>query len=142
MKHDKQHFHRLKPALLCVGAIGACLLYAATRSQLPDWWRGYGGGIPYVVFWITFCYAIWPEPRRLMAYAVGCTLATCGLEFLQLWQPPWLTEFRATTFGAALLGNAFTWHDIPPYFIGGVVGYALVWAICESRSNAACREAS
>jgi len=51
---------------------------------------------------------------------------SCAAEFLQLWQVGWLNEIRSTTLGAALLGSSFTWADIPPYFIGGGLGYLLL----------------
>ena len=41
---------------------------------------------------------------------------------------PWLTAFRSTVFGAALLGSGFVWNDIPPYFIGGLLGWLMLHA--------------
>jgi len=78
------------------------------------------------MFFIAIFCTLIPNRRYLLAIALWVTLATCGLEFLQLWQPEWLTQFRATTFGAALLGTTFVWGDIPPYFIGGLAGYAMM----------------
>lgn len=85
------------------------------------------------MFFIAFFCTLIPNPRYLLPIAAIVTLGTCGLEFLQLWQPAWLTEIRSTKFGAALLGTTFVWNDIPPYFIGGVAGYilmALAWRLC------------
>ena len=56
-------------------------------------------------------------------------LAICGLEFLQLHNPEPLATFRRTRFGAALLGNVFVWADIPPYFIGGLIGWLVLWVL-------------
>ena len=80
------------------------------------------------MFFIAFFCALLPKVSNLAWIAILVTLGTCGLEFLQLWQPTWLTQFRATTLGAALLGNTFVWMDIPPYLIGGVLGYAMMAA--------------
>jgi len=62
-----------------------------------------------MLFIACFCILL-PDPCLLLRIAVVVTLATCGLELLQLWQPPWLTEIRSTKFGAALLGTTFVFR--------------------------------
>ena len=114
--------------LICLAMVALCLAYHFNRPSLPDWWRASGGGVPYVMFWVSFWFVFFPRTRYVLAIAILCTLFTCGLEVLQLWQPPWLTAFRSTTFGAALLGSGFLWNDIPPYFIGGVLGWLMLHA--------------
>lgn len=127
---------RLKAALVCLGAVGVCFAYNHYRSQLPDWWRENGGGIPYVVFWITFLFFLLPKRRYILPISVSATLVTCLLEVLQLWKPPWLTQIRSTTLGAALLGSGFVWDDIPPYFIGGFVGYLILIGMMRGEKPA------
>ena len=119
---------RAAAGLICLAMVALCLAYHFSRSALPHWWRASGGGVPYVIFWVSFWFVIFPRARYVSAIAVGCTLFTCGLEVLQLWQPDWLTAFRSTFFGAALLGNQFVWNDIPPYFIGGALGWLMLYA--------------
>jgi hypothetical protein len=125
---------RIIPGLCCLGAVVACLAYARYRAGMPDWWRGSGGGIPYVAFWAALGYSFFPRRRWLLAICTWAVVGTCGLEFLQLWKPEWLTQFRATRFGAALLGSGFTWSDMPPYFIGGLIAY-FVLAVTSRFSN-------
>ena len=115
-------------ALICLAMVVLCLAYHFSRPSLPDWWRASGGGVPYVLFWVSFWFVFFPRARYVLAIAILCTLFTCGLEVLQLWHPPWLTEFRSTVFGAALLGSGFVFSDIPPYFIGGVLGWLMLHA--------------
>lgn len=124
---------RLKAALACLGAVGACFVYDHYRSQLPDWWRENGGGIPYVVFWITFLFFLLPKRRYILPMCISATLVTCLLEVMQLWKPPWLTQIRSTKLGAALLGSGFVWDDIPPYFIGGFVGYLILFVMVRGQ---------
>lgn len=126
---------RLKAGLACLASVAACFAYNHFRSQLPGWWRENGGGVPYVVFWITFVFFLLPKRRYILPISVGATIATCLLEVLQLWKPPWLTEIRSTTLGAALLGSTFVWSDIPPYLIGGVVGYGVIVALTRKRKR-------
>ena len=104
-------------------------MYAKYRSGMTPWWKAVGGGIPYVLFWILLWYSILPEQRFIRRITIGCTLFTCFLEAMQLWQPEWLVEFRRTRFGAALLGSTFAWEDIPPYIIGGLVGFVVLLVI-------------
>lgn len=115
----------IRPALACLASVILCLLYAAFRDQLPAWWRGHGGGIPYVLFWILLWLTILPRRSAIVPICVGCVLLTCGLEFFQLVHGlGWLDDFRRTRFGAAWLGFGFDWNDMPPYFIGGILGWA------------------
>jgi hypothetical protein len=37
-------------------------------------------------------------------------VATCLLEFLQLWHPPLLEAVRSTFIGRTVLGTSFTWN--------------------------------
>ncbi|MBD3222088.1 DUF2809 domain-containing protein [bacterium] len=117
---------RLLAGLLCLVTVAVCLGYDHWRGDLPAWWRDHGGGIPYVVFWITLAHAVILRPRAILAISVLVTGATCLLEALQLWQPDWLMTFRATRLGAALLGSGFSWADLPPYLLGGVIGHLVV----------------
>ena len=121
--------------LICLASVVACLAYAYWRSQLPDWWRGNGGGIPYVIFWITLGFVVFPYRRSVLPICISVTLLTCLLEFLQLVKTQWLTQFRETRFGAALLGSQFVWSDIPPYFIGGVLGYFMLTVAIRAANS-------
>ena len=115
--------------VLCVASAGACFAYAYWRQNLTGWWRESGGGIPYVVFWIMFWFMLFPRPQWVLPISGFATGVTCALEFLQRWKPAWLSEIRATTFGAALLGSGFSWQDFPPYFLGGLIGYLVLKAV-------------
>jgi len=70
-------------------------------------------------------------PQQVSAF--GVCVATCGLEFLQLWQPPFLQAARATLPGRMVLGNSFTWSDFPSYFAGSFLGW--VWVRWLTRLN-------
>ena len=132
---------RFIAAVLVVLAVLSCLAYAAYRTELSPWWRAHGGGIPYVLFWIFLLHFFWPNPKLLFRICAAVVLVTTGLEFLQLWNPEPLATIRETRFGVALLGNTFVWMDIPPYFIGGGIGYLVLW-VCTSirRSQASATD--
>lgn len=89
------------------------------------WFHHYAGGVIYEWFWIFLLLAVrpgWGAGR----VATGVLAATTGLEFLQLWHPPWLEQLRAGWLGQALLGTTFSWWDIPHYAVGCYSGYWLV----------------
>ncbi len=97
---------------------------------LPEFISDAGGGIAYEIFWILTVLAIAPRANIRLTVISVC-LATCALEFLQLYQPPLLQSIRATLPGRLLLGNTFAWSDFPPYFIGSALG--LLWVYYLER---------
>lgn len=59
------------------------------RGVGQSWLNDAFGGIPYEIFWMLLVAVIWPRlPPTSIAIAVF--VATSLIEFLQLWQPPWL----------------------------------------------------
>lgn len=137
-RHSSAGGHRLHRGLavaICLASASSCIAYAAFRDDLPGWWRQYGGGVPYVVFWITFAFVFAPSRWAIARIAWGATAITCLVEFSQLYRVQWLDDFRSTTLGAALLGSTFGWSDMPPYLIGGVVGYVALWLLFRFASK-------
>lgn len=83
------------------------------------------GGAAYVIFFVVALAIITPASSAARI-ALIVVAVTCVLEFLQLWHPVWLEQIRRTLPGRALLGTTFDWTDFPPYFVGAVIGWALV----------------
>ena len=88
------------------------------------WLRDGLGSVAYEIFWILLVTLIAPK-LSVFRVAIGVCIATCVLEFLQLWQPPFLQAARSTLPGRLVLGNTFVWSDFPPYFVGSFLGW--VW---------------
>ncbi|MEZ2239252.1 DUF2809 domain-containing protein [Microcoleus sp.] len=103
-----------------------------SRGPAPEWFNDSFGAIAYEIFWILLTVFLWPQ-ASLVGTAIGVCVATCGLEFLQLWQPPFLQAARATLPGRLVLGNSFTWSDFPSYFVGSFLGW--VWVRWLRRSH-------
>ena len=99
------------------------------------WVSSHAGGTLYVSFWAFLALAAAP---RLSPLKVCSTvlLATCALEFLQLWNPPALAQIRSSFLGHALLGSTFAWSDFPYYLIGAAVGFGVA-RLLRARSPAA-----
>lgn len=126
----RQHSHSLWPmrlALLLSIAIVVPIGYWVRFAPTDEWaWLHDAlGSIAYETFWILLILLVWPQ-GSISKIAVTVFIATCALEVLQLWQPPFLQALRLTLPGRLVLGNTFSWADFPAYVVGSFVGYA--WA--------------
>lgn len=97
------------------------------RFAGDGWLNDLFGSVAYQILWVLLLALLAPQ-ASLLWIAVGVCLASCAIEFLQLWQNPSYLAARATFLGRLILGNTFLWSDFPGYFIGGAMGWA--WAKC------------
>ena len=94
--------------------------YGVDHQVLPEARAGMvkqfirGGALE--ILWIVLIAFLWPQVSPLNI-AIGVCLLTCGVEFLQLWHPPFLQALRANLLGRLILGTSFSWSDFP-YYIG------------------------
>ena len=100
------------------------------HGPAPEWLNDSFGSIAYEIFWILLVAFLFPQASPLWT-AVGVCLATCVLEFLQLWHPPFLEAMRATLPGRLVLGNNFTGSDFLSYFIGSLLGWVWMRSLCQ-----------
>jgi glycopeptide antibiotics resistance protein len=92
------------------------------HSPAPEWLNDLLGSVAYQIF-LMMLVAFFLPKASLVWVALWVCLASCAIEFLQLWQPPFLQAIRATLLGRLILGNTFSWSDFPAYFIGSFVGW-------------------
>jgi len=92
------------------------------RGPAEAWVHDSLGGVFYEIFWALVAALLLPRVRA-SRIATGVLLATCILEFLQLWHPPLLEAARSHFIGRTILGTFFDWSDFPYYFAGS----ALAW---------------
>lgn len=97
----------------------------------PEWLNDSLGSIAYQIFWILLIALLFPQASPLWT-AVGVCLASCVVEFLQLWHPPFLEAMRATFLGRLVLGNTFIWSDFPSYFLGSILGWVWMRSLLQS----------
>jgi hypothetical protein len=111
--------------------------YVARFSQgwISDSLHDALGSLAYEVFWILLVQFFYPKTSPLRT-AVGVCLATCAIEVLQLWQPPFLQAVRATLPGRLILGNTFMWSDFPPYGLGSALGWMWITVLRRLRTAA------
>jgi hypothetical protein len=96
------------------------------------WVNGSLGGVFYDIFWCLLVALILPRARP-GKIALAVLTATCFLEFLQLWHPPFLEAIRRTFLGATILGSTFDWSDFPYYFVGSGIGW--LWLQLRRRQQ-------
>lgn len=94
-------------------------------GPLGIWVRDYAGGFFYELFWILVLALVRPSlhPRSVSLLVL---VATCLLEFLQLWPTPALEPVRSNLVGRALIGESFSWLDFPFYLAGSALGYLML----------------
>ncbi len=110
---------------LLIGILIVIPLGYFVRFAGNSYWNSTFGSIAYTIFWILLVQLFAPKASAKWT-AMGVCLATCAIEFLQLWQPPFLQAIRATLPGRLVLGNTFLWDDFPPYFVGCFLGWLLI----------------
>jgi Protein of unknown function (DUF2809) len=129
MTSPKVHRSHLKYQL----ALSFSLIITVVLGLMTKFYRGAGqewlnnsfGGVPYEIVWILLIALLFTNASPL-GIAIGVCLVTCGLEFLQLWQPPLLQSIRATLPGQLILGNTFNGSDFLYYVIGSFLGWLWV----------------
>jgi hypothetical protein len=118
-------------SILLIIPIGYIIRFS--QGIVPYWINDSFGSIAYEIFWIVFMQFCYPKASPFWS-AIGVCLATCAIEFLQLWQPPFLQAIRATLPGRLVLGNTFMWSDFPPYFVGSFLGWVWIQTLHRTRN--------
>ncbi|KAB8334207.1 DUF2809 domain-containing protein [Scytonema tolypothrichoides VB-61278] len=88
-----------------------------------EWFNDYGAAVFYEIFWCLFAFVFFRNRAAVNKIPLWVFIITCILEFLQLWHPPLLEEFRTTLIGKWLIGTTFSWWDFPHYVLGCVLGW-------------------
>ena len=97
-----------------------------------DWVQNSLGGVLYVIFW-SLLFSIPFSSSASWKIALIVLVATCSLEILQLWHPPFLEQIRSTFLGHALMGNSFSWKDLVHYFAGFLLSLVLLSLLRNKR---------
>lgn len=69
--------------------------------------------------WVVFLCVAWVRPSMTRWRLVGIALLIAfGIEFLQLYQAPWMQALRANKLAYLVLGNGFDPLDLVAYVVG------------------------
>ena len=88
-----------------------------------EWFNNYGAAVFYEIFWCLFAFVFFRSRTAVRQIPLWVFIITCILEFMQLWHPPLLEEFRVTLIGKWLIGTTFNWWDFPHYLLGCILGW-------------------
>lgn len=119
-------------SLLIVTAMG--FLFKFYSGFAHQWFNNYGAAVFYEVFWCLSVFLLVRNRKATMQIPLWVFTITCMLEFLQLWHPPTLEQFRATFLGRLLIGTTFSWWDFLYYAVGCVLGWFWLQQL-EARGN-------
>jgi hypothetical protein len=125
---------RLLTLLMLIVVVPAGFFTKFYSGPAQDWISNSAGGLLYEIFWCLIFFFLFPK-TRVVLLAMIVFFATCFLEFLQLWHPPFLEYLRSDFIGRTILGNAFNWMDFPYYFIGSILGYVLLKFILKTSKK-------
>jgi hypothetical protein len=133
---DAAAARRTRRAALAALAVVTPLGFASKAWPAPGaaWIADHGGDVAYVLFWLFAARAALPRASAART-ATAVLLATCAVELLQLWRPPWLQHVRATFLGHALLGSTFAWVDLAWYAAAALAGFALDRAVARASAR-------
>lgn len=113
--------------ILAVIAAGLGSRVAAIREVL--------GQYPGDALWAVMVYLGWsvvfpkaPGGRIALLGAGTCV----AIEFLKLWQVPWLVQLRHTTLGHLVFGHVFSWANLLAYAAGLTTAF-LIERACATR---------
>jgi glycopeptide antibiotics resistance protein len=113
-------------SIIIIVPLGYIIRFA--KEPGPLWLHDLLGSVAYEIFWILLVALLFPKASPRWT-AIGVCLATCVIEFLQLWQPPFLQALRATLPGRLVLGNTFFWSDFISYFLGSFAGWFWIYLL-------------
>jgi len=123
-------------SLLIVTPLGfLCKFY---NGPAHPWFNNYGGDILYQIFWCFIIFFFIPTRPAIRQIPIWIFTVISIIEFLQLWQPPFLEEFRYTFLGKMTLGTQFDWQDFLYYLIGSFLGWLWLrqlWQIHYQKAN-------
>jgi hypothetical protein len=95
------------------------------RGPAAAWINDPLGSILYEIAWCLLAALAFrrSRPAAIAAVVFG---ATCAIEVLQLWRPPFLEFLRSFFVGRLVLGTTFVWSDFLWYAAGSAAGYGLL----------------
>ena len=78
--------------------------------------------------WVVLLCVAWVRPAITRGRLVGVSLVVAfAIEFLQLYQAPWMQALRANKLAYLVLGNGFDPLDLLAYVVGIALGAAVDW---------------
>lgn len=121
-------------SLLIITPVGFYTKFYA--GPAAGWVNNSLSGVFYEIFWCIFILLFCPNGKPLIISA-AVLMATCILEFLQLWHHPVLEWIRGYFIGQVLLGTSFAGSDFPYYVLGCGIGWWWTTLLVRKKNSPA-----
>ena len=125
---------RLGLALLSFVIIALGLASRRGYFPFPEALGNYPGDALWA--WVVLLCVAWVRPAITRTKLIGWSLLIAfAIEFLQLYQAPWMQALRANKLAYLVLGNGFDPLDLLAYVVGIALGAAVDWAWQRGRQG-------
>ena len=113
-------------AILALLVIAVGLASRRGLVQFPAVLGNYPGDALWA--WVVLLCVAWVRPAIARGRLVGASLVIAfAIEFLQLYQAPWIQALRANKLAYLVLGNGFDPLDLLAYVVGIALGATVDW---------------
>ena len=113
-------------AILALLVIAVGLASRRGLVQFPEVLGNYPGDALWA--WVVLLCVAWVRPAITRGRLVGVSVVVAfAIEFLQLYQAPWMQALRANKLAYLVLGNGFDPLDLLAYVVGIALGTAVDW---------------
>ena len=121
-------------AILALLVIAVGLASRRGLAQFPAVLGNYPGDALWA--WVVLLCVAWVQPAITRRRLVGVSLVVAfAIEFLQLYQAPWMQALRANKLAYLVLGNGFDPLDLLAYVVGIALGAEVDWGWQRIRSS-------
>ena len=125
---------RLGLALLSFVIIALGLASRRGYFPFPEALGNYPGDALWA--WVVLLCVAWVRPAITRTKLIGWSLLIAfAIEFLQLYQAPWMQALRANKLAYLVLGNGFDPLDLLAYVVGIALGATVDWGWQRIRSS-------
>ena len=125
---------RIIYSLLILAVIPLGLFSRSQTAAVFPFFHIYGGDTLYSV--LVFLLLAWCFNKTgTVKLALSALFISYGVEFLQLYQAPWIQNIRATKLGGLILGFGFLWSDIICYTVGMAMCFLGERALLKAGRN-------
>ncbi|MEO6277855.1 DUF2809 domain-containing protein [Roseateles sp.] len=129
---------RSRYALATLGVIAMGLASRHWHGLFPSGLGKYPGDALWCAMVFFALGALRPAASTAGNAALALGISFC-IEFLKLWQAPWLVEVRHTTLGHLVFGHVFSWQNLVAYAVGAALAAAVELAVFAGMSRLAAR---
>ena len=113
-------------AILALLVIAVGLASRRGLVQFPAVLGNYPGDALWA--WVVLLCVAWVRPAITRGRLVGVSLVVAfAIEFLQIYQAPWMQALRANKLAYLVLGNGFDPLDLLAYVVGITLGAVVDW---------------